>query len=105
MDENKILNTEKNRQNQQQPAPVVMQASSPAPTPAKGKTIWLIGLLIVIILLIGATYLYQSGQQKTPPASPAASPVEVSLESELNSIRVEDIEREFSAVDQDLQSL
>ena len=86
------------------PAPTVMQAPPQPTTPGKGKTMWLIGLLVVIILFIGATYFYQSSQQKVTQPTPEAS-TEVSLESELNSISVEDIEGEFSAVDQDLQNL
>ena len=99
MENNPVLNT------QAAPSPSVMQVQSPPPAaPGKGKTWWLIGLLVVIILLIGATYFYQSSQQKVQPkASPTTT--EVSLESELNSINVEDIEGEFSAVDQDLQNL
>lgn len=104
MDNDKSLNTEKNTPAAPQPAPTVMQAPQQAPTPVKGKTMWLIVLLVVIILLIGATYLYQSNQQKVSQPSPTTTS-EVSLESELNSINVEDIEGEFSAVDQDLQSL
>lgn len=105
MDNDKSLNTEKNTPAAPQPAPTVMQAPQQAPTPAKGKTMWLIALLVIIILLIGATYLYQSSQQKVSQPSPTTTTSEVSLESELNSINVEDIEGEFSAVDQDLQSL
>lgn len=66
---------------------------------------WLIGLLMLVIVFIAGGYLYQNSQQKAAKPSPTPQTVEVSLESELNTVKIDDLEAEFSAVDQDLKNL
>lgn len=93
-----------------QPTPNVVQ---PPPPPAKesgdsNKTmVWFVGGLVLVILVVGVIYLFLSSQQKSqtaPTPSPKAA-VEENLEQDLNAVNIEDIEDEFTTVDQDLQSL
>lgn len=69
--------------------------------------LWLIGGLVVIIIVVGGIYFYLTGQQKkSQPKGVSPTPqVQENLENELNAINVEDIEQEFSSVDQDLETL
>ncbi|MDP3733285.1 MAG: hypothetical protein Q8Q91_01970 [Candidatus Daviesbacteria bacterium] len=88
-----------------QPEPVVMQVP-PASPPAKGKTMWLIVGLVLVILLIAGIYLLQSRQKASQPSKASPSPaVTDNLEQDLNSVDVGDLETEFNTVDQDLQNL
>ncbi|OGE26499.1 hypothetical protein A3B42_04175 [Candidatus Daviesbacteria bacterium RIFCSPLOWO2_01_FULL_38_10] len=88
-----------------QPEPVIMQVP-PTPTPVKGKTMWLIVGLVVVLLIIGGIYLLQSRQKVSQSSKVSPSPVATdNLEQDLNSVDVGDLETEFDAVDQDLQSL
>lgn len=94
------------------PTPEVMQ---PAPggieQNAKSNEskmmLWLIGGLVAIILIVGGIYFYLSSQQKaqTQPTPTPASKVQENLENELNVLNVDDLDKEFSEVDKDLQSL
>ena len=87
-----------------QPEPVVMQVP-PTPPPSKGKTMWLIIGLVVVLLVIAGIYLLQS-RQKVSQSSKASTPTAAdNLEQDLNSVDVGDLETEFNTVDQDLQSL
>lgn len=88
-----------------QPEPVVMQVP-PTPAPPKGKTMWLIVGLVIILLVIAGIYLLQSRQKvsQSPKASPSPA-VTDNLDQDLNSVVVEDLESEFTVVDQDLQNL
>ncbi|MBI2334288.1 hypothetical protein HYU96_00640 [Candidatus Daviesbacteria bacterium] len=88
-------------------APVMMQTPpAPAPTPAKGKTMWLIAGLVIVIVLIAGIYLFQSRQQAGQSSKASPSPAAAdSLQQELNSVNLEDLEQEFTGVDQDLQNL
>lgn len=75
----------------------------------KKMALWLIIGLVVIILAVGGIYFYLSSQQKNvesnlhvqPPKSANAQ----ELESDLDSVNVEDVDKSFSGVDQDLQNL
>lgn len=82
------------------PTPVVQ----PAP-PTSNKKMWLIGggvLAIIVLLLI---IWMMAGQKKVTPTPAPRERVEDTLEKELNSVSVEDIEADFQSVDQDLQDL
>lgn len=88
-----------------QPEPVVMQVP-PTPTPSKGKTMWLIVGLVIVLLVIAGIYLLQSRQKVSQSSKASPSPVVTdSMERDLNSVDVGDLESEFNAVDQDLQNL
>lgn len=103
---NNMPNPQTANPNMMAPQPV-----TPAPEGKNNKTILLslIGL-VVIILVVGGIYLYFSNQQKVPqskiPAEPPkAADATQSLENDLDSVSVDDLDKEFSTVDQDLQSL
>lgn len=88
-----------------QPEPVVMQVP-PTPAPSKGKTMWLIIGLVIILLVIAGIYLLQSRQKVSQSSKASPSPaVTDNLEQDLNSVNIGDLESEFDAVDKDLQSL
>lgn len=88
-----------------QSEPVVMQVP-PTPAPSKGKTTWLIIGLVIVLLVIAGIYLLQSRQKVSQSSKASPSPVVTdSMERDLNSVDVGDLESEFDVVDQDLQSL
>ncbi len=88
-----------------QSEPVVMQIP-PTPPPAKGKTMWLIVGLVIVLLVIAGIYLLQSRQKAGQSLKASPSPaVTDNLEQDLNSVNVGDLETEFNTVDQDLQNL
>lgn len=88
-----------------QSEPVVMQVS-PTPPPSKGKTMWLIVGLIIVLLVIASIYLLQNRQKASQSSKASSSPVAVdNLEQDLNSVNTSDLDSEFTAVDQDLQNL
>lgn len=88
-----------------QPEPVVMQVP-PTPAPSKGKTMWLIIGLVIVLLVIAGIYLLQSRQKVSQSSKASPSPIVTdSMERDLNSVDVGDLESEFSVVDQDLQNL
>ena len=89
------------------------QTISPAPTTPSSadgggsgnKMAWIIGSLVVLILIAAGVFYYTSSkQQEALQPSPSPKPAE-NLESELNKIQVEDVNREFSEVDKDLETL
>lgn len=97
----------------QQPAPATPPVGQPVSggQPASGNNnkmiLWLVGGLAVIILVFGLIYFYLSSQKKpqikpTPTPSPQA---QENLESELNSVDVNNLDTEFTTVDQDLENL
>lgn len=91
---------------------VVQPTANVVQEPPSGnkKMIWIIAGLSVLILVIGAL-LYMAGGQKGTPSGqsspkPTASPQSVeTLEKDLNSTSLDDLDKEFSTVDQDLQGL
>lgn len=88
-----------------QSEPVVMQVS-PTPPPSKGKTMWLIVGLVIVLLVIAGIYLLQSRQKAGQSLKASPSPeVTDNLEQDLNSVNISDLDSEFTTVDQDLQSL
>lgn len=90
-----------------QPEPVVMQVP-PVPAPSKGKTMWLIVGLVIILLVIAGIYLLQNRQKASQSVKVSPSPVAAdtdNLEQDLNSVNAGNLESEFSTIDQDLQSL
>lgn len=88
-----------------QPEPVVMQVPA-TPPPAKGKTMWLIVGLVIVLLVIAGIYLLQSRQKAGQSLKASPSPaVTDNLDQDLNSVNIGDVDPEFSTVDQDLQNL
>lgn len=69
--------------------------------------LWLVGGLAVIILVFGGIYFYLNSQKKPQPTpAPTSTPkAQENLESELNSVEVDNLDAEFTSVDQDLQNL
>ena len=93
-----------------QPTPNVVQTP---PTPAKESgdnkktTLWFVGGLVLVILVVGGIYLFLSSQQpksQAPEPTPKAA-VEENLEEDLDTVNVGNIEGEFTTVDSDLQKL
>lgn len=89
-----------------QPTPVVVPPAEPEGS--NKMVLWLILGLVVIVLVVGGIYLYLSQQQgaETGVTQPTPTPVtEENLENELNTIDVAGSDQDFTAIDQDLQSL
>lgn len=92
------------------PQPVsapVMPNPAPAipPTPSGNKKMWLIGGGVIAIIVLAAIVWLMSSQKKTAPVPSSSISAEGSLDKELNTVNVEDIEADFQAVDTDLQGL
>lgn len=92
-----------------QPAANIVQPA--ATQPASGNNnkmiLWLVGGLAVVILVFGGIYFYLNSQKK-PQIKPTPTPtpkVQENLESELNSVEVNNLDTEFTTVDQDLENL
>ncbi|MDP3973272.1 MAG: hypothetical protein Q8P92_00380 [Candidatus Daviesbacteria bacterium] len=87
--------------------------NTPTKEPSSNKTVIMIVtiLIIAVILAIGGYYLYmnsQTGQPKTEETTmtkPTPTPSIDQMEGELNAVNVEDVDKEFTQVDQDLQKL
>ena len=102
-----------------QPVQPASVTPPPAPAPLTGGNnnkmfIWLF-LVLVIILVIGGAVLWYlgntkpqdsstTGTQSSPKHSPASQNVD-SLERDLNSTALDDLDKEFSTVDTDLKEL
>lgn len=91
--------------------PQAVNSGTPAPSnqTKSNKMIWLVGG-IIIVLVIGALYLYFNNQQKTSQNQPKtqggieSSESVATLEKELNSVTAEEGD-DLSALDTDLQNL
>src|SRR3989344_7217891 len=88
----------------QQPQPAPMGPPGNEGGESKKMILWLVIGLLVIGLMIGGVYLYLNNLQQTSKTTPPPAQ-EKSLESEVESIIVGEVEAEFAPVDQDLQSL
>ena len=81
------------------------------PVPAGDRTkkmkIWLLGTGVLVLLLIGGVYFYMTSDKTRIPVEQTSTntPTQESLEDELNKVNVESIDKEFSQVDKDLQTL
>jgi uncharacterized protein HemX len=89
------------------PAPV---APEPTPTTTSGgsskKVILLVVGLAVIAIAVAGFYFYSMNQTKQEEATKQTTMNELTeLDSELNSVTVEEADKDLSAIDQDLQSL
>lgn len=72
------------------------------------KMMWLILAVIVVLLVIGGVYYYMNSNKPAVPTgkTPAqTTKVEENLEDDLNKIKLEDLDKEFSEVDKDLKNL
>lgn len=100
--------------------PPVNPVPSPAPQdtqpvqPAGNNRTFLLMLLVLIIILVigGGVFWYISNMQKgssttSATATPRPSPTQNvdSLEKDLNSTSLEDLDKEFATVDADLKGL
>lgn len=91
-----------------QPAPV--PAVPPAKEEGNKMALWLIGGLVIIIAIVGLIYWYLGSRSTKEVSKPLATPApvtqkETSLEQDLDTVQIEDLEAEFSQVDKDLESL
>lgn len=88
--------------NQQQP-PVVN--SIPVTPPAKkgGTLTWVI-IIVVVVAVAGVAYWYLTSQGKLGGTPSTTTEVE-SLNSELNALNQDDVDSDFTAIDQDLKNL
>lgn len=76
-----------------------------------GKGIWIIVLMVILILLVGGLFWYRNNRKST--ATPvnvsqnaAGTPQSVdSLDKDLNSTSLDDLDKQFTQVDTDLGSL
>ena len=84
----------------------------PQPAPSgnsNNKMLWIIIGLVVVTVLVGGIYWYMISQQKetttaVPKPTPTTESVD-SLEKDLNSTSLDDLDNEFSSLDSDLQQL
>ena len=83
--------------------------SAPEDQRSSNKIIlFVVTILVVIILAVGGYYFYmnsqatEQGAKETQLPQATVSPTE---EDELNAINIEEIDKEFTQVDQDIQSL
>ena len=97
------------------PSQPTMQ-QNPQPTAPSGGSkmfLWIILGLIVTILIIGGVYWYLNNQQSktdqanTSQTQSSAVPVkaESSLQTDLNSIEIPDVDNQFATIDKDINSL
>ncbi len=107
MDNNPVANT-----TPVVPDPVANIVQQP-PTPSGNNKMWLIVVaILVLILVVGGLYWYMNQQKAAQTAqvepSPSASTVAQtadSLEQDLNSAPLDDVDKAFSSVATDLGSL
>lgn len=93
--------------------PVTQPAANIVQEPPKGnKMLWITLGVVVLILVVGGVYWYITSGQKAAPTTvqpspkPTASPQTVdTLEKDLNSVSLDDLDKEFSTVDTDFQGL
>lgn len=73
---------------------------------SKKMILMLAGGLVLVLVLVGGTYLFVSmsgtGQEEKQTQAP---PKQDSLETELNQVNIEDLEENFATVEADLQNL
>lgn len=83
------------------------QPQAPFKEDNKKMFLWLILGLLVIVVIVGGLYMFLSGQQKVAETTkPQVKQESVdSLEKDLDSVNVEEVDKEFTTVDSDLQSL
>lgn len=86
-------------------APTPPSAPPVSQPPASNKKIWLIGGGILAIIALVLIVWMMGSQKKAAPAPEATVSVEDTLEKELNTVNVQDIEADLQSVDQDLQNL
>lgn len=100
--------------NPQQP----VQPSIPEPSSGSSKiVVWFLGGLVIIILLVGAIYIFLSKQIPSPtvtnqtvtPVPPKPADTVDALDRDLASLEVDtatkDADSDFESIDQDLQNL
>lgn len=67
-----------------------------------------VGLLVIGVLVLGI-YYFMSSQQKTPDTSQKGAPKQTesvdTLQTEIDTVSVDEVDKEFTSVDSDLQSL
>ncbi|TSC86644.1 MAG: hypothetical protein G01um10147_856 [Microgenomates group bacterium Gr01-1014_7] len=78
-------------------------------TPAGGRNkLWFVAVGVVVLLIIAGVYWYltiaQKGKGSAKKEAVTAGGIET-LEKDVNAIKIENGEEEFSTVDEDLQSL
>lgn len=99
------------------PPPVAPPPAAPAPVQPpqessnnKKMIILLLGGLVIVGLLVGGIYWYLSTQQATKTIQPVTEVPKAedtldALDRDIQAVRIEDIEDDFTSVDSDLQNL
>jgi cytoskeletal protein RodZ len=91
------------------PQPVSPIGTVPEQKSSSKMLMWLVGGVVLVILVVGGIYFYLNSQQKaaltTTDQKPSIPKVEENLENDINSVDIGDLDKEFSTVDKDLQSL
>lgn len=91
-----------------QPPPASVIQETPPPS-GNNKMLLLIAGIVVLLLIIGGIYWFMGRKNVTQPKAtpkPTAQTQSVdSLEKDLNSTSLDDLDKEFSSVDTDLQGL
>lgn len=98
------------------PPPTAPPPQKPVAAPPEGGgenkqlIFWLIGGLMVIVLVVGGIYWYLSKQnaesnQQAETSAPAVTQNKEDLESDINDIKVDDVDADFTQVDKDIQNL
>lgn len=93
----------------QQPPTGVVPPQPASNNNGNNKMLWIIIGLVVVILLVGGIYWYMTNQQKATTTT-VSQPTPISesvntLEKDLNSTSLDDLDKEFSSVDTDLERL
>lgn len=93
---------------QPQPVQPVMQAPQQDSSGSNKLVFWLITGLIITIMVVGAVYWYLSTQQtesQKQNSKPIPIQADTVLESDLNTLDIQDIDAQFPEVDKDINSL
>ncbi len=94
--------------------PVPMPVQPPVQHEGGSKLIiWLIGGLIIVLLVVAGIYFFMSSQkgpkeqsQPTQTAQPAAKATNQEVqESDVNAVEIDNLDKEFEAVEKDLETL
>lgn len=71
------------------------------------KMVWTV-VAVVVILIIGGIYFFMNSQKSSAPTgqtSTQTTKVQENLDDDLNAIEIGDLDKEFSDVDKDLETL
>jgi len=94
--------------NNQQPVTPTQPVSTPSPIRAENKkggiVMWVVVVLVAVLVIGGVVFWYLNNQSKVPVEGTPGQQTE-DLTTELDSLVEEDLEADFTSLDQDLQNL